>query len=190
MTQDRRLDAREPLLQLGVVNVGTLCGQLLHSAVVDLHDGFERAWRVLKQLLVRAGFDDRDDGLGVFEDPADLALRRRIVDRDGSRAGSQMAKSKSVHSYRVAERSATRSPACTPAAMRPFATPVTCSANSLAVTSTQPSPLGRENTVKSGVRSACAKTVCTTDSLSEMVNWALALYSLTGCHLRWSAIRC
>src|SRR5215218_2321150 len=69
-----------------------------------------------------------------------------------------MAKSTSVHSYRVRHIRATRSPGCTPAATRPRATCSTSAANSAAVTSCQRPCTGRAKTTRCGLRSACRTT--------------------------------
>ena len=65
-----------------------------------------------------------------------------------------MAKSKIVHSYLVRAMIATRSPALIPEAINPFATERISSSNSLAVTGCQPSPNGRDATMRSGSNQA------------------------------------
>lgn len=103
---------------------------------------------------MRAGFDDRDDGLGVFEDPADLPLRRRVVDRNGSGAGSPdgEVEERPLVSGRGEECDAV-------ACLHASGDETVCDAGDLLgeLFSRYIYPtlsLGRENTVSSGVRSA------------------------------------
>jgi hypothetical protein len=76
---------------------------------------------------------------------------------------AQIAKSQSVHSYRVRAIRATRSPVATPCARSPRARVSTSVANSRAVTSVQVPPTRRRNMTSWGVVVAISATMSAMD---------------------------
>ncbi len=168
---------RDPLPHDVVGQAGALGDQLLDRPIVDLQNSGETRSGIRESRGVLRPLDDRQDRSGVLHDPLDLFGRRGVVDRYGHRAGGPdreveqgpLESGRREQNDAVARRN--------PDATSPFATPVTRSANSVAVTSTHSSAIGRENNTRCGLRRACSKTVWTIDSSAPMVNRDRAPYS-------------